>query len=198
MVKKLWNDPVWSKVIAGVILTVVATIGAYFLDWWPSIGSFIWNCYKSIFFTTTTPNWLLGILCILSLPTIVIALALLWEKVHPKKQNDSHSWRSYTTDNYFGLRWRWKYYQDGGIYDVYTFCPHCDFQVFPYDASGYRIIDRIGYQCDSCGRDLGQVDESRDSLENKVIRLIQQKLRTGLWPRQNDEQVIAPDRFRFR
>lgn len=186
MVKKLWNDPVWSKVIAGVILAVGATIGAYFLDLWPSIGSFIRKSYNFVFLTTNVPNWAIGILCILSLPTIVLALALLWEWIHPKTQNDSPGWRSYKTDIYFGLRWRWKYYDDdGGIYDVYTFCPHCDFQVFPYNTSGYRIIDRIGFHCDSCDKDLGEVDESKDSLENKVIRLIQQKLRTGSWLRQN-------------
>lgn len=181
MVKKLWNDPVWSKVIAGVILAVGACIGSYFLNWWPRIGSFIRKAYEFIFFTTNVPNWLLGILVILCLPTIFIVLALLWERIHPKKQNDVSDWRSYKTDIYFGLRWRWKYFDDGGIYDAYTFCPHCDFQVFPYKASGYRIIDRIGFHCDSCSRDLGEVDESQDSLENKVIRLIQQKLRTGSW-----------------
>lgn len=182
MVKKLWNDPVWSKVIAGIILAGGASSGAYFFNWWPHIWSFIRKTYEFVFFTTNVPNWLLGTLGVLCLPTVFIALALLWEWIHPKKQNDVPDWRSYNTDIYFGLRWRWKYFDDGGIYDAYTCCPHCDFQVFPHNASSYRIIDRIGFHCDSCGSDLGIIEESQSSLENKVFRLIQQKLRTGSWP----------------
>ena len=183
IVKKLWNDPVWSRVIAGVILAVGASTGAYFLNWWPIIGGFTKRGYNFIFVTTNVPNWLLGILGIVCLPTIFIVLALAWEQISPKKQNTESGWRSYKSDIYFGLRWRWKYFQDGSIHDVFTFCPYCDFQVFPYNTSSYRIIDRIGYHCDSCGRDLGQLDESQDSLEDKVIRLIQQKLRNESWPR---------------
>jgi hypothetical protein len=36
MLKKVWNDPVWSKVIAGIILACGAGFGTYFL--WPNIG----------------------------------------------------------------------------------------------------------------------------------------------------------------
>ena len=36
MLKEIWNDPVWSKVIAGIILACGAGFGTYFL--WPTIG----------------------------------------------------------------------------------------------------------------------------------------------------------------
>jgi len=45
MLKQYWNDPVWSKVIAGIILAVGALIGTYFLDWWPAIGRFAAGVY---------------------------------------------------------------------------------------------------------------------------------------------------------
>lgn len=189
IVKRLWNDPVWSKVIAGVILAAGATIGAYFLNWWPIIGRFTRSGYNFILFTTSVPNWLLVILGIVCLPTIFLVLSLIWEKTHIKNKDTEADWRSYKTDIYFGLRWRWKYFQGGAIHDVNTFCPLCDFQVFPYNASAYSIIDRIGYHCDSCGSDLGQLDESQGSLENKVIRLIQQKLRNGSWQRTNRQDL---------
>jgi hypothetical protein len=41
LMKALWHDPVWSKVIAGVILAVTAAVGAYLLQWWPIIGGFL-------------------------------------------------------------------------------------------------------------------------------------------------------------
>lgn len=37
MLKKIWHDPVWSKVIAGVILGIGTAAAVYFLDWWPRI-----------------------------------------------------------------------------------------------------------------------------------------------------------------
>ncbi len=39
MLKVIWNDPVWSKVIAGGILAAAAVLLTYFLNWWP----FIWS-----------------------------------------------------------------------------------------------------------------------------------------------------------
>lgn len=185
MIKKIWSDPVWSKVIAAGILTAVATAGSYFLNWWPSIGAAIKKCYEFFLLTTNVENWLLALICLLCLPTLIFLFAFIWNAVRGQETSTGPNWRTYTTDLYFGLRWRWKYFDDGGIYDVHTFCPHCDFQVFPKNASAYRIIDRIGFHCDSCNRILGEMDESWDSLENKVKRFIQQKLRNGSWTQQN-------------
>lgn len=39
MLKKFWNDPVWSKVIASVIFAFGALLATYFLNWWPSQSS---------------------------------------------------------------------------------------------------------------------------------------------------------------
>ena len=48
MLKKLWRDPVWSKVIAGAILAIIGSCATYF---WPTVKSFL----KS---STAVPNWL--------------------------------------------------------------------------------------------------------------------------------------------
>lgn len=178
--KKLWHDPVWSKVIAGVILAAGAAIGAYFLNWWSAIGTFFASAGDFARAPTSIPNWGLLILGLLSLPTVVLLSALAWQAVYPQKSTPL-SWRTYTTDIYFGLRWRWRYLDDGLIYDTHTFCPHCDFQVYAQDVSSYRFIDHIAFHCDSCGRHLGEFQESPASLENKTKRFIQQKIRNGSW-----------------
>jgi hypothetical protein len=184
MVKKIWSDPVWSKVIAAGILAVVATVGTYFLDWWPSVGAAVKKCYLFLLLTSKVQNWLLALICLLCLPTLILIGALIWNAVRSQGTSKGLGWRTYTSDLYFGLRWRWKYFDNGNIYDVYTFCPHCDFQVFPHNTSLYGVI-RIGFNCDSCGRMLGEMNESWNSLENKVKRFIQQKLRNGAWTQQN-------------
>ena len=180
LLKKLWHDPVWSKVIASVILAMGAAISAYFLDWWPLIGQFAFQSYQFILASTFVPNWALLIMGLLSLPALVLLGAVAWQTVFRSEQ-PSLSWRNYTTDIYFGLRWRWRYFDDGQIYDTHTFCPHCDFQVYSRDVSFYSAIDHIAFHCDSCGRHLGEFQESLASLESKTKRFIQQKVRNGTW-----------------
>lgn len=178
--KKLWHDPVWSKVIAGVILAAGALISTYFLDWWPPIVEFITRSYQLLFTSASVPNWAMLILGILSLPVLLLLVSLAWLTVFPKKSSPI-SWRDYTTDIYFGLRWRWKYLDNGRIYNTHTFCPHCDFQIYAENTSSYSVIDRIGFKCDSCESYLGEFDESLDSLESKTKRFIQQKIRNNTW-----------------
>ncbi|HKQ24735.1 MAG TPA: hypothetical protein VJT81_09875 [Burkholderiales bacterium] len=180
MLKKLWADPVWSAVIAGVILAAVAGIGSYFLDWWPGIGKLLQKGYDFSLLSTSVPNWLLGLLALLSVPAVLIAGVVIWVKVSPQKEVGP-DWHSYTEDEYFGLRWRWRYGSDGDIYDLCTFCPHCDYQIGAQDARAYSVVDRVRFHCDSCGRHLGEFDESPLSLESKVKRSVQQKLRNGTW-----------------
>lgn len=69
MLKKFWNDPVWSKVIAGTILAAGAVLGTYFLDWWPVIGHLLRVVYSFARSSTQVPNWILGVLGLLALST---------------------------------------------------------------------------------------------------------------------------------
>lgn len=181
MLKKLWNDPVWSKVIAGAILAVGALLGTYFLDWWPSIGRFAKDAYNFAVSPTSLSNWVIGVLGLLATLTIIVLLALIWQKIFPSSSSTA-DWWNYRVDTFFDLRWRWRYFEDGQICDVHTFCPHCDFEVYAEDASAYRGVDRIVLRCDSCGQKLGEFGESFASLENKAKRFIQQKIRNGSWP----------------
>lgn len=183
LLKKLWNDAVWSKVIAGIILAVGATIASYFLDWWPAIGRFATRSYVFTKASSSISNWLLLLLGLLALPTVLITGAVVWQKIFPKSAGSS--WRNYTSDIFFGLRWRWRYFDDGQIYDVHTFCPYCDFQVYALNVSAFRVVDHIAFQCDGCGRRLGDFQESFESLEDKTTRFIQQKIRNGTWNTQN-------------
>jgi hypothetical protein len=180
MFTRLWRDPVWSKVIAGVILALGATVATYLLDWWTAIGEFVGRSIAFALASTVTPNWLLLLLTLAALPTLVSLGAFLRQSVSPSKVR-SPSGRDYTTDIFFGLRWRWTYGTSGQIHEAHTFCPHCDYQVYAQDVSPYRVIDHVAFHCDGCGRHLGTFDESFNSLEDKVKRFVQQRLRNGTW-----------------
>jgi len=100
----------------------------------------------------------------------------MWTLGFPRKNvaSDAPRRNSYTSDSFEGLRWRWQY-ADGEITDLGSFCPACDFQIYPKslgDNSG-----RISFKCDHCNRDLGTHQGNYPYLENKITRLIQRKLR---------------------
>lgn len=179
MLKKIWNDPVWSKVISAAILGAVALASAYFLNWWPTIGTLLATGVTFISASSSIPNWLIGLLALLTIPTIFILAVFCWEAVRPSKQ--VLGWEAYTSDVFFGLRWRWQYSRTSQIHSLHCFCPHCDFQVFPLNVSSYAFQDKILFRCDSCHNSLGIFEESYSSLESKATRFAQQKIRNGTW-----------------
>lgn len=174
MLKKLWHDPVWSTVIASLIVAILLGATTYFLNLWPKIWEFLKNGYGLFLSSTEIPYWVLGLLGALSLPTIFLFFLFLKKVKEP-------IWRTYREALFFNLKWRWDYGDDGFIFPLHTFCPHCDLQVYPRDASAYRAVDRIAFECEGCGHRLGEQQESLESLENKVRRFIQQKLRNNTW-----------------
>ncbi|HUW27893.1 MAG TPA: hypothetical protein VMV97_04725 [Sulfuriferula sp.] len=179
MIKSLWKDPVWSAVIAAAVIGVGGACGTYLLGFWPrmaTFGSQVWRLFTT---STAVPNWLLVLLGVATIPTLLLLAAGMWA-LFAKKTSSQPSWVAYTSDMFFGLRWRWRY-TAGSIDGLNTFCPHCDYQVFPYEASAYQMVDRIGFKCDSCQRGLGEFDESILSLKSKVERFIQQKVRNDNW-----------------
>lgn len=66
VLKRLWNDPVWSKVIAGLILAALTAIAG--LSWQP-LG--IW-----LLGATPTPNWILFMMCLVLVCETTILLAI--------------------------------------------------------------------------------------------------------------------------
>ncbi|MEQ8486070.1 MAG: hypothetical protein RIB46_17060 [Pseudomonadales bacterium] len=175
MLKKLWNDPVGSKMIATAAVALLAFVASYLAGWWPTI----WDAIKSFFLwfgeTTPTYNWILVIAGCLILLVCVLAVAAF----RSDRRTITHT--LYTQDSFDGLTWRWKIGAEGFVWDLYAFCPRCDYQVFAHNASSYRALDVIQYSCDSCGYRTGEFEETVEHLESRVMRFSQQKLRNGSW-----------------
>jgi hypothetical protein len=65
----LWSDPVWSKVIATVIVSVPGVF-VYFAGWWPAIVQAGRN-------STAVPNWLLAALGLCIVACMVLSTKTL-------------------------------------------------------------------------------------------------------------------------
>lgn len=175
MLTKIWKDPVGSVVIAAVILSIVGAVSTYLLGLWPTIVTWIKSVATYAVAPSQLPNWCIWLLGAVVLLIVLFALALVGKALRGDPR------LLYVEDVIFKLRWRWAYLSDKNLGEVHSFCPHCDFQVFPQVASAYDAIDHIVYRCDSCGEQLAVFEDSYSELESKVRRLIQQKLRNGSW-----------------
>src|SRR2546425_1435846 len=172
--KAIWADPVWSKVIAAVIIAAFGLGVTHFFNLWPTISSGVSTALGFLRTATPVSNWLLGLFIICTLLVVLVIGSAIWQHIFPAQ---SVTWRSYTTDTFMGLIWHWQYASDRDIYNLYCCCLQCQYQVFPAPNGFYSII----FRCDSCGSVTGPFDEEMRSLESKVTRLIHQKLRTGSW-----------------
>jgi len=175
-IKKIWHDPVWSKVIAGVLLAAGGMIVAYLAGWWPSIGNFFGTVATFAVRRSSVPIWILALLVIAAAMLVVVTGFIVWRILYAAALD----WRSYVSDEIFGIRWRWKYDSGGNIYDLQSFCPACDYQTFASWVDPF-IPRFIKYVCDDCGRELGQFDGTETEYQDLVVRKIHQKIRTDKW-----------------
>src|SRR3954467_9747363 len=105
VLKKIWADPVWSKVIAAAILALAGFIASYLFNWWPAIAHAVGAAWGFLVGATVLPNWAIGFGFILTLPTFIILYAMVRGRFADAAGPD---WRSYTKDQFFGLVWRWR------------------------------------------------------------------------------------------
>ena len=75
MLKKIWHDTVWSKVISVGILAIFIAVGSYFIGCFPTRRQWIVA-------ETTIPNWILLISC------IVIVWKLVKVVYHTMRKRD--------------------------------------------------------------------------------------------------------------
>lgn len=176
VLRRIWADPVWSKVISTVIIAVPGSAALW--AGWTTFLTWINACIAFLGNATAVPNWLLAIGVILSLIALgsgfLLAAIALRGAVNPSPN-------TYRRDYFIGMVWRWRYGIDNRVYDIVPFCPHCDFQIIPRRANAYQAVDCLVFECEHCGRFNTTINESWDDIERQVERRIHLKLRNGEW-----------------
>lgn len=178
--KSIWADPVWSKVIATALIAVAAGVGTYALHLWPAIGSRLGTALGFALSTATLPVWLVGLLVIITSFTLLAVLALAWSAM--RERDHVPQWKSYSTDVFEGLQWCWRLQDDGSVQSLFSCCPTCQYQVQAEERGGFTGFHDTSFRCDVCKIEIARFSEGVHSLQSRVVRLIQQKLRTGTWP----------------
>ncbi len=175
--KRIWHDPVISSVIAAILIG----FGSYFSPFWPLIKNFLIETITFLTKKTALPNWLIGFLLLLSF--LLLATKLIAAVRLLTSAKSASDYRQYSQDEFFGIRWRWKYsYGSGQPVELCPFCVKCDIQIRPADKSSYYGRGTL-FKCDntSCDAAAIEINEYLFEIEDKVARHLQQKARAGNW-----------------
>lgn len=181
MLRKLWHDPVWSKVIAATLITVVISAGGYVLGLMPLVKVVLSSIWSFVISQTSVPNWLIAVF---SVPILVLIFGVVSAGVTGLKKTDDDvtTWESYRSDSFYSLNWSWEYSKSGKISKLYTLCPACSYQILPHQVAGPNYYSHyIEYKCDECGYKVKTFKEEYDTLLSKIERKIQRNIRTGDW-----------------
>lgn len=171
--KKIWHDPVWSKVIAAGVLGLLGWL-TYRWRLWAALRDEIVAAWTFLGSTSPVRHWVLGLLTVVMMVAVATAVLILWIVLSGRSRPPAPDWRAYTTDVFYDLRWRWRY-EDGRIGGLSPFCPRCGYALVPEDWGM-----NLHFQCDKCPREY-TVRQSWHSLLSKVERLVYQKLSSGEW-----------------
>ncbi len=174
IIKKIWNDPVWSKIIAGVIIAVITFIWVYMKGLWFAINEFTLLFCMVLIKNISVPFWLLILISTLCISATFIILITIYGIYN--KKNTVRNRKDYTTDTFFGLKWFWMYNYLDDITDLYSCCPKCLYQVnTDYD----HYNDIVYAKCDRCGNVINIPLERNQNVKDRVVLSIQREIRSG-------------------
>lgn len=177
-IKKVWSDPVCSKVIAVAILPLLAYISTFFINWFPAFVSFLSRALEFFLMETSISNWLLTLLALCTLIIIFKFLTYAWSSLYPRK----HSWTDYKSDNICNLKWTWDYDFEGQIFDLTPLCEKCCFEIaINQNENEYSGEFSTRYICKSCGNIAGPFSESNQKMMTIISKTIYHKIRTGAY-----------------
>lgn len=179
------------KIAISVTATLIATAILRFTTGFTFTGAFHWirgvfdTCWNWLVAPTSIPVWVLCLLIVLSLGFILVVGFALYRDLRGPSSSD------YTKDSFEGLVWRWSYSSSGGIRDPWCFCPRCD-GVLAYQVRDTSCFGEVGFVwvtdfiCDHCGTKVSELRGDRDTIVDRIRRLIDRKIRVGEW-----QEVVA-------
>jgi len=169
--KKFWSKP-WVIAIGGTAIgTIIASIAMkvnLFVEATKLFFKFLKLVGKFFTLPVSLQVWAL-ILLILSIPIIILILALLTPK---RKEIGPSPYDEYRKDIFDGIvfHWIWEYNKFDKRYEIEKltpFCPNCDCQL--------NVSDYGGLYCPSCGFRKSELSKSKSDLEILIFNNLRKK-----------------------
>lgn len=164
-IKKIWRDPVWSKVIAGVLLMVITAIVSVIRSSYSETESFMDVLYT-----------VLGVKINLWLALAVVLVVWIVVSFVKQKKNKENLIpqlpfvKEFTEGKYQGMQWKWRWkwsksFKFFYVTDLNLVCPYCKEGVLTV---GYSYVD---YVCGNCGADIhsSNLNVNYDAVKTQII-----------------------------
>lgn len=157
---RIWNDPVWSKVIAGVFLAVLGFLISV-LKGCLNESESIPDALKSVF-SIKINIWVVGVIVLILL--IIISLIRRHDRRIPIPPFINEFISGVYQNQVWKWHWKWsptyKYYY---IEDLNFECPYCH--------EGIMTYDLLEYRCVKCNREMPNIiaNISYDAVKAQII-----------------------------
>lgn len=176
--KKLWHDPVWSKVIAAA---VIASATYFLVD-----KHIIWKILESIFefmiFQVSMPIWVL-ILSSLVFLFLIPIIAFIKKRKIPR-------FLSYKSDNIFDIDWFWEWsppsVYNNNKYEIMNITPRCPSCYSLLDLNDYSgiLVNCVNENCNwewewARNRSSSKHITHSSELKSKVLNEIDRRVYAG-------------------
>lgn len=173
-----WNDKVWSKVIASLILILVIGIFTYTIGDSEIIFSKLDKVIQWLNKEVLLDQWV-----IISLILVLIAFLFLTIKnwfIKKESSEIENSFLAYKSDIFFGLKWYWTYNSSHQIKNLHAVCVKCE-----YEISIWNLLPNNYYstevKCEECENLLSIDSKELANIRDRVYKKIYKKLRTNAW-----------------
>ena len=93
------------------------------------------------------PGWAWAAISPFALVGLAVVVGLIYVSAQPEQQEDQ-PFLKYTEDQFFSIRWRWRWNRAGQIADLVGYCPRCDRQLV-----GIKGYDEVIWVCQVCSPD---------------------------------------------
>lgn len=177
-----------NRVIAALCTSAIIALVNYLIpSGWGSVFTVIKAVLMWLGSTSATYNWLLCILIPCSVMLLGWMVMALFANLCPS-DNLSSLPKQMT---FIGVVFRWTYLKNGNVNGFASFCPKCDFQIYPRPSSTYKAIPGGGYFCENCNWQSQPFDCTIPEMEDQVQRKIYHCLREHERQQNDDHKKLT-------
>ena len=168
------------EIISGIVLAAVTGASAYFFPggWivaWDFAVAVLNDCWAWLAAPAEIPTGVLLVLFGCVIPIVVLPVIVIWAARSAKPSPVPP-----TTDEILGVVWRWSPSSYGRFDRLASFCPKCDYQVYPRDAAPFAYVHETSYLCENCKWKSQVFEVTPEEVEDRVRRELQRKARERL------------------